>query len=975
VTAEVGLLAAFLGCLGFALYIAVTRPLLRRLAIRQVSRRPAEAFIVVLGSLLGTSLIVASLVVGDSLDRSVRQTAYDVLGPIDETVRASSDIVGQQAVDRMAAIRRDPAFDGLLVARQDVSAATRGEGAGALASPKVVVTELSFPAASRFGGPGASGLDVADPGPQGVVLNTNLADALDVAVGDRVTFYLYAKPTVFTVRSVVPARGLAGSGLGAAANEDAFFAPGVLRNAAADAHRDLSTVVFVSNPGGVESGVEGTARAVSAIDGSLGDLRARGAQVSTPKKEVLDAADRTGKQLGSLFLFIASFSIIAGILLLVNVFVMLTDERKGQLGMLRAMGLRRRRLTAELALEGTAYGLVAAVLGAGLGILLGRLVVVLAVNILNSYQRGDNKITLVFRATSQSLVTGTTAGFVIAFVAVVLTSIRIARMNIIGAIRDLPPDMSRPPRRGLVWLSVLGTAVFALAAVPALRASQGVGTYLLPAAAVLAAVPWLRRLLPIRTVMTWVAIGILLWGLTANLVRPHMYDDASSATYTVLGSMLSFAAVVLISLHQDVLLRPLRPVIGRPGQTGLAARLSVTYPTARAFRTGATLAMYCIVVLVIVLLAQIAALINAGVDSAVRDASGGWTLRADFNAATPLEGGGGTLATTTGSGIVRDAPLVTATGLGTDPRQRWTTPLLILAVGYGNDLLAGRPTLESRLPQLRSDAAAWQLPLTDPSYVLVDEFYGASGGPPGAAVHAGDAITLTDPRTGERSRRVVAGILRDGSAFYGASAGEFRFPVLMSAYSAQSLFGVDARPTSVLLRTSRVVDRHALEARMQSEYLANGLAVTDIEDAIRASYTANTQMFRLMQGYLATGLLVAIAGLGVVMVRSVRERRRTIGVLRALGVQSSTVRRAFLAESIFIALEGVAVGTTLGVLTTWLLYRNSAAFASLHTAFPIAWGQISLTVSLALVASLLATVVPARRAAAVRPAIAVRVAE
>ena len=44
-------------------------------------RRPGEAVIVVLGSLLGTALIVASLAVGDSLDRSVRQTAYDVLGP------------------------------------------------------------------------------------------------------------------------------------------------------------------------------------------------------------------------------------------------------------------------------------------------------------------------------------------------------------------------------------------------------------------------------------------------------------------------------------------------------------------------------------------------------------------------------------------------------------------------------------------------------------------------------------------------------------------------------------------------------------------------------------------------------------------------------------------------------------------------------------------------------------------------------
>jgi len=113
----------------------------------------------------------------------------------------------------------------------------------------------------------------------------------------------------------------------------------------------------------------------------------------------------------------------------------------------------------------------------------------------------------------------------------------------------------------------------------------------------------------------------------------------------------------------------------------------------------------------------------------------------------------------------------------------------------------------------------------------------------------------------------------------------------------------------------------------------------------------------------------------VVMVRAVRERRRVIGVLRALGFRARTVRRAFLAESTFIALEGVVVGTVLGVLTTWLLYQNSPAFGTLTVAFPIAWGPIAVTVGATLLASLAATVLPARRAAGVRPALAVRVAE
>jgi putative ABC transport system permease protein len=77
----------------------------------------------------------------------------------------------------------------------------------------------------------------------------------------------------------------------------------------------------------------------------------------------------------------------------------------------------------------------------------------------------------------------------------------------------------------------------------------------------------------------------------------------------------------------------------------------------------------------------------------------------------------------------------------------------------------------------------------------------------------------------------------------------------------------------------------------------------------------------------------------------------------------------------FVAVEGALIGTVLGVITTWLLYRNSAAFASFDAPYPVAWTQIGVLIGLTLVASLLATVGPARRAAAIRPAVAVRIAD
>ena len=69
---------------------------------------------------------------------------------------------------------------------------------------------------------------------------------------------------------------------------------------------------------------------------------------------------------------------IAGVLLLVNIFVMLAEERKGQLGMMRAVGMRRAQLVRAFLIEGSLYAVVASLLGAIARIGVGAAIVQLA---------------------------------------------------------------------------------------------------------------------------------------------------------------------------------------------------------------------------------------------------------------------------------------------------------------------------------------------------------------------------------------------------------------------------------------------------------------------------------------------------------------------------------------------------------------------------------------------------------------------
>ena len=159
------------GLLGIALavaaFIAVRRPFLRRLALRQIARRRGEAALVVVGSVLGTAIIVGSLIVGDTLNFSVRQTAYKNLGPIDEIVSSPTVAQGDQAARRIERLRGDSDVDGLLTLRGDQAAVVRGSGTSRTAEPRASVWEVDFAQAAAFRGgvQGGSGLSGPTPAP------------------------------------------------------------------------------------------------------------------------------------------------------------------------------------------------------------------------------------------------------------------------------------------------------------------------------------------------------------------------------------------------------------------------------------------------------------------------------------------------------------------------------------------------------------------------------------------------------------------------------------------------------------------------------------------------------------------------------------------------------------------------------------------------------------------------------------------
>ncbi|MGH2776744.1 MAG: FtsX-like permease family protein [Actinomycetota bacterium] len=936
---------------------ALRRPFLRRLAVRDATRRPSETLLVIAGSLLGTALITGSFIVGDTLDSSIRASATTQLGPVDEVVVTSDTDEAPEIESTISGIE-DDRIDGVLSITSASATVATADG-DPVAEPGAQLIEVDFDDARSFGGDAAAtGISGSTPGEGEVALTEDLAGTLEVETGDEVVGYLYGQEIDLEVATILPRLGVAGYWRGfETASPNAFVAPGTFEEVIGDELFDDAappqTSVLISNEGGVEDGANLTAGVTTLIEDELGS----GLRVEPVKLDMLDEAEAAGDEFSELFLAIGSFAIVAGILLLVNIFVMLAEERKSQLGMLRAVGMRRSDLVRAFIIEGSLYSFIASIVGAILGIGVGWAIVMLAAPIFSG--AGDFALNLQFAAEPASIVVGLFVGLLIALYTVVFTSVRISRLNIIAAIRDLQEPKVRKARKRTVAIGIvlaaMGGALFASA--------LGSETAWLPAIVgvpmiAFGVMPLLGRIIGRRTALLASAVVSLLWGIFGNTITDgRFYENGDIFAFVVSGVLLVFSAVILLSQSHETFGSTLRKIAA----SRLPLRLGLAYPLARKFRTGLTLGMYSLVIFTMVFLSAMSTSFNGQVENFTDDERGGFDLAVSASRSNPptideLE---------SVDGVDSVAPLFPGQALfqpdGLDEPQAW--PI----TGASDQLVEqGPPTLEERAEEFDDDAAVWNEMLSNPDSIIISEFFlQGEGGPPASIIDVGDTMAVVDPVTGNETERRVIGTLSSDSTFAGG---------FISEESARDLFGERAVASRFYIDASgSEADARQLGRALQGDFLANGVEADTFRELVDEQFSIQLQFFNLMQAYLALGLVVGIAGLGVVMVRSVRERRREIGVLRSLGFVAPKVRVAFLLESGFVALEGIVVGTALAIVTASQLFSNGDFGEGIS--FQVPWGNVFLLTGAALIASLIATAWPAQQASRIAPAVALRTAE
>ena len=389
----------------------------------------------------------------------------------------------------------------------------------------------------------------------------------------------------------------------------------------------------------------------------------------------------------------------------------------------------------------------------------------------------------------------------------------------------------------------------------------------------------------------------------------------------VAGGFVSFAGVLVLA---PVLIGGLSRAVGSAHLGGVPGELAVENTQRNPRRTATTPSALLIGVTLITTVATGAATGRASIDKVM---NGHFPVDATVRAQGPLDKATIQDARKT-DGVAKVATVTTATGTiegGGDAKQ--TT-------------IQGVSSEFSQV--VRNDSATKGLDSTH-----------AVGSVPGAS--DGDKITVTV--NGNKVNLTLVGHGQDTQG-------------IVVTQDVMTKLAPKAEPTQLQVRYKDGTDQSkTTQALSKSMSAHQGVTVASTADQKAQMDKVINILLGMIVGLLVISVIIAMVGVANTLGLSVVERTREIGLLRALGLTRKQVRSMFGTEALILsgiaAILGIALGIGYGIA------GSHALFSSIMTVqASVPWVQMLVVAVVSVLAGWLASVIPGRRGAKIKPAVA-----
>jgi putative ABC transport system permease protein len=340
------------------------------------------------------------------------------------------------------------------------------------------------------------------------------------------------------------------------------------------------------------------------------------------------------------------------------------------------------------------------------------------------------------------------------------------------------------------------------------------------------------------------------------------------------------------------------------------------------------------------------------------------------SAAGGLQGGAGTQPTLTWddlealrselSAVRAAAPVLRSPAVVQSDEQNWTTGIIGTTPDYlairSWALAAGRPLDESDVEGANKVVLL--------GGTVAEKLFGAGASPVGQAVRI-KRIPFQVVGVLARKGQSPMGQDYDDTVLMPSTAFQSKIQGGLGKYVAGALFVSATAPDTTSLAQAQITallrERHRLAPGADDDF-----SVRNLSEMAAAQEEGMKVLSTLLASIAAVALLVGGIGIMNIMLVSVTERTREIGLRVAVGARPGDVLRQFLVEALTLSLAGGALGVVLGLLTGALLARR------FHWPIVVQPSVIALAAGFSALVGLLFGLYPARKAARLDPIEALR---
>ena len=752
----------------------------------------------------------------------------------------------------------------------------------------------------------------------------------------------------------------------------------------------------------------------SAIETHLNELvgfEEMSLSIQTVKLDAMEQAEASSGVLSAMFLVFGSFTIAAGVLLVVTIVMMLVDVRQKEYATVRALGFTRSDLRYMTLIEGS----IAAFFGCGIGSLLGMgLAWFIGIGFSSVFANAGTDV-FTFHVDPSSLASGWFWGFHLSLLTLFFSALWSSRLIIVHALKSVPQRIPKHvPWAMYIFLILMAgasLASFGLFFIGGQEVAHSMWI-LFGCSALLFIMPILFWVLPVlrarrktdgtlpvfreapRKTIGWSGVALLVWtGLPSSLdpVRNDLVPNELS--FILIGLVQVLAGVFVLAALAPMMIRGLLrlPKLS----SGPVLPVALSYPLQKPLRTAVVMGMFSITVFSVIVLSGYTLQFDNYSSSFVEESEGEFELMLSSSRSRPLQLEGPVDEWGLNNSNVEQIDAVGRVYRAQaflENEQETRSPYILRGVdeGFVNHGGISLHIWDDDLGD--SSEEAWISMHQRTDVVFLDASFGLESSLDGTSigifpVKVGENITIIDSKQPSHRREVtVGGILEQSSYLFSAGVWMPSEPVieqyegdLTRVYvsvspDSQASTSFDSESVSYYEAAGKSKEEREAAAELSQQLSLDlekeGIQVSLIADEVALIQSLVLSILALFEGYLSIGLVIGIAGIGVVTYRSVSERRKHIGMLRAIGYTQGMVMRIHVVEVTWVSLLGILNGIVVGLLFHTGLH--SAVWEKEGASLVLPWMTAIVMFLGGWILVFLSTLVPVRAASKIPPSEALR---